>query len=123
MITNFEDITEDLTPLERDEILPVLVRSLKTKIGKENIISQGEACAKLKEKFDWNIRPERWRKMINVTRRYGLVENLVSTSKGYYIATDKMDAWRNIQSIQDRINALEELKEPLVEQAIKTFGK
>lgn len=121
MITNFEELTEELTDHEKGVLLPIMVRGLKTKIGIENIISQQEACQKIEASTGHKISGVRWRKLINVIRRAGLVKNLVSTSKGYYIATEKMEAWKNIQSLQDRIDAIEAVKVALIEQATEKF--
>ena len=121
MITNFEEITEELNDHEKAVLLPIMVRGLKTKIGKENIISQAEACEKIEASTGYKISSVRWRKLINVIRRAGLVKNLVSSSKGYYIATKKIEAWKNIQSLQDRIDAIEAVKVALINQATEKF--
>lgn len=121
MITNFETLTDELTDFERNTLLPIVVRGLSMKVGKDSMITQAEACEKIEQKRGYKISGVRWRKLINVIRREGLIKNLVSTSRGYYVATKREEVIKNVQSLQDRINSIEAVKNALIRQIKETF--
>ncbi len=120
MITGFEKQTHELTDVERLRILPAMINGLKTKIGKINAITSTKAMRMMKSK-GYKISGARWRKIINHIRVNGLIENLIGTSKGYYIATTHYECRMYIQSLDERINAITTVRDSLVYQANKTF--
>ena len=101
---------EETAPLSADEkkLLPMIVKGLQTKKGKSQAITSVEIMKKMKS-AGFDLKPPRLRKMIHHIRANHLVMNLVSSSKGYYIATDKADIIRYIQSLNDRISAIERI--------------
>lgn len=101
MITNFEEYTEELTDEEKNNIVPLLVRGLQTKIGKDNAITSTDMITAMK-KYNHKIGGAKLRKLIQYIRMTGLVERLVATSKGYYICNreDEMNAY--IESLLQR---------------------
>lgn len=105
MITGFENITNELTRYETDVLVPAMVKGLQTKIGEHNTITATKAIALMKSK-NYKISGARFRKVVNHIRINGLIENLVSTSKGYYIATDHSQVERYMESLGQRIRAI-----------------
>ena len=115
MIRRFEEYTAELNDYERDVLLPVILKGMKNKIGKENAITNAEAVGKLQGK-GYKISDARWRKLIHVIRVSGMLERVVASSKGYYISNDVEDLNDYIGSLTDRIEAQTALMEALKEQ-------
>ena len=86
MITGFEEYTHELNDYEEKTLLPVIVKGLKTKIGKENAVTNKEICSALK-KLDLKVNDARIRKVISFIRINRIIENLISNSKGYFLIT------------------------------------
>lgn len=114
MITNFEEITEELTD-EELKLVPNIVKHLKTKIGKENAITSKQVVAAYKANGKKMSGP-RWRKIIHHIRVKNLVPLLISTSKGYYISHDKDEIESYIKSLSERINSITEIKNAMEHQ-------
>ena len=119
MITNFEEITEELSPDEL-ELIPILISGLKTKTkafkvkapeivhGMRNKISSMGLKTKMTE--------ARLRKCINYIRSNSLLP-VIATSKGYYVSYDKNEIENQILSLTERsrsiMNCAEGLKKLL----------
>lgn len=107
MVTNFEDLTEDLTP---DEIalLKPLIKGLETKT-KDNPIKAPEIIKAMntfaKSKGLATISEPRLRKLINHIRVNGILP-VIATSKGYYISYDKQEVLDQITSLTQRANSI-----------------
>ena len=115
MITGFEDYTRELTSYENEELLPIIVRGMKKKIGAENAVKNGTAIASLKKK-GYKISDARFRKLMHIIRVSGMVEGIVATSKGYYIAQTE-DEWSSyLKSIKERIEHIQALESALHRQ-------
>ena len=105
MVINFEEQTHELTDYEKNELLPVIVKGLKTKSGKSNVISSTEIIKALKT-LKYKIDPARLRKIINYIRVNNVLYNLIATGNGYYIATTPQECRDFIKSLDQRINAI-----------------
>lgn len=115
MITNFEEITHELTPTEM-ELIPIFVSGLQTKIGKGNVVKNAEIISRLKKGLGITVSEARVRKIINYIRTSNLVPLLVATSSGYYVATDKEDVDRYIESLEQREREIRRVRESLKQQ-------
>lgn len=109
MLTGFEIETAPLTKQEEGVLMPLLVKGLITKIGKDNAITNKEIRTRLKER-GVVISDARIRKIINFIRVNQLIKNLISTSKGYYIATTKEEVLEYIKSLEQREAAIRQLR-------------
>ena len=109
MLTGFEIETAPLTKQEEGVLMPLLVKGLITKIGKDNAITNKEIRTRLKER-GVVISDARIRKIINFIRVNQLIKNLISTSKGYYIATTKEEVAEYIKSLEQREAAIRQLR-------------
>ena len=107
MIQGWENETAPLSDDEK-KLLPIIAKGLSNKRGKENAITSTAIILKMKS-AGYKIDPPRLRKMIHHIRMKHLVMNLISSSKGYYIAVDQADLIRYIQSLQDRMTAIERI--------------
>ena len=123
MIPGFENYTHDLTDRELMEVLPVMIKSLETKVGKDKQIPASAMVNKL-ELAPWNIKttPPRIRKMIRHIRIMGLVPCLIGGGQGYYIATTKEEMIKYIDSLQIRIDSIQYTCDAINFQYKSKFG-
>ena len=108
MITGFEKETHELTEYELTLVQP-MINGLETKIGMMNKITNNEMLQAMKSMGE-KVTPSRIRKLIHFIRVKKLVPNLVSSNKGYWIATTMEEIEDYVQSLQERINSIEEIK-------------
>lgn len=107
MIEGFTNETHELTDYELTLIEPML-KGLRTKIGEENAITNTRMTKGMKAQ-GYKVNPARMRKLLHHIRVNHLIENLVSSSKGYYIATTRMEVVKYKKSLQQRLNSIKEL--------------
>lgn len=114
MIKGFEKETHPLTKVEESQ-LPLVVERLKKAKGKQNsAVNQDIIDYIVSHGFTSNS--ARIRKLINHIRTNGLVKHLISTSLGYYIATNKKEYDSYILSLEQRISAITEVRDALITQ-------
>lgn len=106
MITNFEDITYELT-IEEQSTISTIVKSLKE--ANEPLNNQKLQII-IFDKLGLNINGARLRKIINCIRTKNVLNNLLANSKGYYISENKIEIEKYVQSLQDRIDAINQVK-------------
>jgi len=114
MIINFEDFTHDLTEYEKRSLLPIMVRSLRAKIGRHSAITNKKIVAALTSQ-GLKVGEARVRKIINYIRIRGIVTNLIATSKGYYVSSEEEEISRYVESLRQRAGAIQAIAD--------TFGK
>jgi len=107
MITTFEEQTHPLTEYEQQVLLPIMVNGLKKKIGVQNCITNPQMCKAMKN-HGYEVNEPRIRKIVFHIRNNNLVPNLIASSKGYWIATDKKEIETWVLSLQSRIDAMNE---------------
>jgi len=112
MIKNFEEITKELSWYESAVLLPLFIRGLKNKIGKENAVTSTEIVRNLKSK-GYKLNGVRVRKLIHHIRVNHLIPRLIATSKGYYVSNDKEEIEAFILSLEQRISSIKEIKNAL----------
>ncbi len=108
MITNFDDITFDLTEQEK-KLIPILIEALSYKT-KENpvkapAIINGINLKKEKYGFKRKLTEPRLRKMCNFIRTNGLLP-LIATSNGYYVSHDQKEILAQIDSLTERAQSI-----------------
>lgn len=134
MITNFEEITEDLTDLER-EYLPDVEKALanilttKQNLSTELIVLLGKFPKPIKQAeivkqlnanliakhglfCQMRLNTVRLRKYFNYFRTNGILP-IVATSDGCYITTDKEEIEKQIKSLSERANQIQRAAEGL----------
>ena len=106
MITNFSEITSELTPDEK-ALIKVLIAGFETKIGKHNAIKSVTICERINmvKGLKKKVTGVRLRKMCNFIRSKGLLP-LISTEQGYYISYDKNELAKQIKSLNERADAI-----------------
>ena len=101
-ITNFEEITSPLNDYEL-ELVPIMVASFKTK-NINNPIKAADIISSMKAN-GYKMSGPRLRKICNYIRTNSLLP-LIATSKGYYVSYDKQQILDQIQSLQERADAI-----------------
>jgi hypothetical protein len=115
MITGFEAYTKELTPYEAGILLPAIVRGMTSKLGKHNAVTNRKAIDGMR-RAGLDITGPRFRKILHIIRVSGIIEGIVGTSKGYYIACND-DEWRNyLKSINERLEHIQALRDALTNQ-------
>lgn len=122
MVENFEKETNDLTDYEKRILLPIMVRCLSNHKGKDMVISNSQMCIKMTE-YGYQISDVRVRKIINHIRINSLVECLIATGKGYYVAENAKEVKTYISSLKSREEAIAAMRMAMEEQLEKMKGK
>ena len=108
MITNFEEITRDLSPDEK-KLIPIIVKSMK-KYTKQNqvktkTIIDGINANRAKLKIIKKMNGARLRKLINFIRSNG-IQPIIGTSQGYFVSYQQTDINDEIESMFQRSNSI-----------------
>ena len=115
MLQGFEQQTGKLTDYEKDVLLPVMVKCLERKIGKENAVTNAYMCDRMNEN-GYDIGEARVRKIINYIRINGLVPCLMASSSGYYVTTDAGELSAYVTTLQGREDAIRAVRKAVEEQ-------
>lgn len=102
MITNFENITSQLTEDEK-ELVHIIIQGLSGRT-KDTPIKGAEICKKLNNK-GYKITEARLRKITNFIRSESILP-IIATSNGYYCSYDKDEIKKQIQSLIERADAI-----------------
>lgn len=113
MINGFEEYTKELNDKEKNEILPILIKVLKARVGKNIAITNKEIVKKLKEVSGIKTTEPRIRKIINAIRMTGAVERLIATSRGYYVSNDPNEIETYIESLIQRAESIQAIANQL----------
>lgn len=108
MIEGFDQETHELTQDEK-LLVPKFIKSFSSHVGRENAVTSGKIISGFARKGIL-ITGARVRKIINYIRRHDLVIGLVANSDGYYITRDPAEMWRYVQSLEQRIAAINQIK-------------
>ena len=118
MITLFETQTKPLTEYEKDILLPIMAKCLARHIGKNRAISNSQMCAKMAV-CGYKKGETRVRKLINHIRNNCLVERLIASGKGYYVAESIKEMEAYIESVKNREEAIRAMRMSMEEQLLK----
>lgn len=107
MITNFEEITKELTDDEK-KLVPVIIKGLSTKT-KDNPIKGVDIVSAInqnKDKYGIKVFNEpRLRKIINFIRSEAILP-VMGTASGYYVTNDRNELENQIKSLIQRAEAI-----------------
>jgi hypothetical protein len=107
MITNFEEITKELTEDEK-KLVPIIIKGLNTKT-KDNPIKGADIVNAINENKDrYGIKvfnEPRLRKIINFIRSEGILP-VMGTLNGYYCTKDRAELQSQIESLTQRAEAI-----------------
>ncbi len=114
MIKGFDRETQPLTEYEIGVLLPLLVKGLQTKLGRENAVTNKHIVNALKGTCKLN--EARVRKIINHIRTNDLVPGLIATSEGYFIAMTEAELLEYEESLKGREDAIREVRLSIARQ-------
>lgn len=103
MITNFEDVTYELTDNEI-QILPILIKGFKNYTEK-NPIKEPDIVARFNERNNLKLSGVRLRKLVNYIRSNSLLP-LIATNRGYYVSYNRDVIQSQIKSLTQRANSI-----------------
>ncbi len=109
-LTNFEQITEDLTSFE-NKLMEFMMKGFATKTkadpikANEIIIKTNAWLIKEHPNVTQKLTEPRLRKITNHIRAFGL-QPLIATSNGYYISFDKEEIEKQISSLNERARSM-----------------
>lgn len=121
MIKNFEEETQPLTEYEETTLLPVILRGLKTKQGRESAVTNRTIVVRLSV-AGYKINEARVRKIINHIRTTDILPGLIATSTGYFLATDEAELLDYEESLLGRENAIKEVRLAIARQRRILYG-
>ena len=106
MITLFENITEQLTDLEKEKLVP-LMKSLLLNTDEETRLTAASLCGFLKYS-GYQVTPPRIRKMVNYLRVTNKLKPfvLIGASNGYFITGDLKIIDAQIESLTGRAESM-----------------
>lgn len=107
MVTNFEEITKELTP-EEIELIPFLINGFKSHTS-ENPIKAPDIVRQMNEwlvgKKKIRMNEPRLRKCVNYIRTQSLLP-LIATSNGYYVSYSREELESQIKSLRQRAQSI-----------------
>lgn len=110
MIKNFEEVTNELNPIELS-IIPIMVAGFNRHkkndpIKAPDIVKNMNIHLKCKG-IKLTMTEARLRKCCNHIRKNSIIP-LIATSKGYYVSNDPQEISDQIQSLMQRANSIQE---------------
>ena len=108
MIALFEEITYELTEYEKTTLLPIVVKGLKSKHGKQNAITNKKICKAL-TKAGYKVNGPRLRKIIHHIRVEQLIIGLCCNSNGYYVTDSLEELNKYVESLAQRIRSQQQI--------------
>lgn len=115
MIKGFNSETAPLTEYEENVLLPLVLRGLKTKLGKENAVTNRTIVQRLNI-AGYTVTEPRIRKLINHIRMTDLLPGLIATSGGYFLATSEAELLDYEQSLIGREDAIKQVRLAIARQ-------
>lgn len=115
MIKGFNSETAPLTEYEENVLLPLVLLGLKTKIGKENAVTNRTIVQRLNI-AGYTVTEPRIRKLINHIRMTDLLPGLIATSCGYFLATSEAELLDYEQSLIGREDAIKQVRLAIARQ-------
>ena len=115
MIKGFNSETAPLTEYEENVLLPLVLRGLKTKIGKENAVTNRTIVQRLNI-AGYTVTEPRIRKLINHIRMTDLLPGLIATSGGYFLATSEAELLDYEESLIGREDAIKQVRLAIARQ-------
>lgn len=121
MIKGFSEQTEPLTDYEQNTLLPVIMRGLRPRIGRESAVTNRYIVSQLKPTY--NVTEARVRKIINHIRTSDLIPGLIATSDGYFIAETEQELRDYEESLLGRELAIRQVRESIARQRRELYEK
>ena len=115
MVTGFESYTAPLNKVEREQTAPQLAGLLKWRKGKGVAVTNTEIRAMMRTR-GYTLSDAKVRALINYIRINGLVERLIASSDGYYVAESAAELATYCDSLREREAAIRAVRQALEAQ-------
>lgn len=118
MITNFEEVSRELSDEEEKILIPILVNGFKSHSKKDpvkapDIVRKINLYLKKKE-YKIKMTEVRLRKCCNYIRSNSLIP-LIATSAGYYVSYEPAEIEAQITSLRERANSINRCAEGMAD--------
>lgn len=114
MIQGFDNETAPLNEYETGVLLPLLIRGLRVKVGRNSAITNKYIVSSLRGSC--KITEALVRKIINHIRTNDLIPGLIATSDGYFIAETEQELREYEDSLKGREDAIREVRISIARQ-------
>lgn len=114
MIQGFDNETAPLNEYETGVLLPLLIRGLRVKVGRNSAITNKYIVSSLRGSC--KINEAMVRKIINHIRTNDLIPALIATSDGYFIAETEQELREYEDSLKGREDAIREVRISIARQ-------
>lgn len=113
MVTNFEEITEELNEKELN-LLPYVERAFKKFTSRQNAGKSHDICGMIsflylsEEGINEDYTPingARLRKFVNYFRKNGILP-IIGTKEGYFVTNDRDEIEKQIKSLTERASGI-----------------
>jgi hypothetical protein len=122
-LTLFQNITTELTDLEKERLVPMLIDTLdythdEKRITGKNLCGWFKACG-------YTVTEVRIRKMVNYIRVLNLMNGkvIIGAGNGYYSTSDPKVVEEQIESLQGRIDSMAAVVDSLKAQLVSMKHK
>jgi hypothetical protein len=104
-ITLFTNITTELTQLEKETLVPIILQTLER--YKPHQVTAGQLCHYLRS-LGYEVTDVRIRKMVNYIRVTNAAKPsiLIGSSKGYFLTAEIKVVDEQIESLEGRIDSM-----------------
>lgn len=105
---------DPLTAYERKTLLPAVCEVISFRKGKQKRITNKKIISLYLN--DYIVNPAQLRKILHHIRTNNLIEGIIATSQGYYIADTREEFDAYLQSLRERVAAIMTLYRKTKEQ-------
>lgn len=120
-IKGFDNETHPLNEYEEKTLLPLILESLKTKLGRDNAVTNRTIVMRLNI-AGYKTDGPRIRKIINHIRTADLLPGLIATSAGYFLATSEAELLDYEESLIGREDAIKQVRLAIARQRRILYG-
>lgn len=122
-LTLFTNITEQLTDLEKEKLVPILLRLLNPTTSAARM--KGSWLAGMFKSMGYPVSDVRIRKMVNYIRVTNAAKPrvLIGTSTGYYLTCSISDVDEQIRSLQERMDSMAAALDAIKSQRLNLVHK
>ena len=112
MIRGFENILSPLNDTDKRVLVPALADLLRWRVGRNLAITNTELRAQLLKK-GLHCSDAKLRALVNYIRINGVVERLIATSQGYFVAVSGTELADYCDSLREREAAIRAVRQAL----------
>lgn len=120
MIRGFENILSPVNDTDKRVLVPALADLLRWRVGRNLAITNTELRKQLAAR-GYTVGDAKLRALINYIRINGVVERLIATSQGYFVAVSGTELADYCDSLREREAAIRAVRQALEGQNTKSL--